>query len=133
MCGMSNIKSNSDQSTSCAQNLPKQVNWTIEDFATNLNNWQVFLQNKIFSFILFILINFFLQKRVYYFNQESHSAGVPTLDIQYESIQTDENNVLEVIFILLSFLFFQKKKILISFTLLENFKIFKLSNSKISF
>lgn len=82
LCGMSNIKSNSDQSTSCAQNLPKHVNWTVEDFATNLNNWQ---------------------KRVFYFNKESHSSGVPTLDIQYESIQTDENTVLEKISKFLNF------------------------------
>jgi hypothetical protein len=41
LCGMSNIRTNSDQSTSCAQNLPKKVNWTLSDFAENLNNWQV--------------------------------------------------------------------------------------------
>lgn len=60
LCGMSNIRSNSDQSTSCAQNLPKSVNWTLADFAENLNNWQVYfgidLQCDEFRNVYIILI-----------------------------------------------------------------------------
>lgn len=37
-----------------------------------------------------------MQKRVYYFNKAAHDVGVPTLEIQYESIQTDERGVLKV-------------------------------------
>jgi hypothetical protein len=34
---------------------------------------------------------------VYYFNKEAHSSGMPTLDIQYEAIQTDEPGVMKVL------------------------------------
>ena len=37
------------------------------------------------------------QKRVYYFNKAAKDVGVPLIDIQYESIQTDEAAVLEVV------------------------------------